>query len=50
MIFFSFNYSTFIMSSAEKASVRREFQIFAHRPIQNSEVGTDETMYKPIAQ
>jgi hypothetical protein len=35
--------------SAEIASVSSEFDIFAHRPIQSSVLGTIETAYKPIA-
>jgi hypothetical protein len=35
--------------SIEIASVRSEFDIFAHRPIQSSVLETIETSYKPIA-
>jgi hypothetical protein len=34
---------------SEIASVSSEFDIFAHRPIQSSVLGTIETAYKPIA-
>ena len=37
------------MSAAEIASVSGEFDIFAHRPIQTSVLGTIERAYKPIA-
>ena len=37
------------MSAAEIASVRNEFDIFAHKPVQMSVLGTMETAYKPNA-
>jgi len=37
------------MSVAEIAYVSREFDIFAHRPIQTSVLGTVEIAYIPIA-
>ena len=37
------------MSAAEIASVSSEFDIFAHKPVQTSVLGTTETAYKPIA-
>jgi len=38
------------MSAAvEVASISSEFDIFAHRPIQTSELGTTEFACKPIA-
>jgi len=37
------------MSGAEIASGSSEFDIFAHRPIQMSLLGTLESLYKPIA-
>jgi len=36
-------------AASEIASVSSEFDIFAHRPIQTSVLGTIETAYKPIA-
>jgi hypothetical protein len=36
------------MSGTEIASVSSEFEIFAHRPIQTSVLGTVEIVYKPI--
>ena len=38
------------MFTAEIASISSEFDIFAHKPIQTSVLGTIETAYKPIAQ
>ena len=35
-------------AAAEIASVSSEFDIFAHRPIQTSVLGTTEVAYKPI--
>jgi len=37
------------MSTAEIVSISSEFDIFAHKPIQTSVLGTIETAYKPIA-
>jgi len=37
-----------IISAAEIASVSSEFDIFAHKPVQTSVLGTIETAYKPI--
>jgi len=37
------------MSAAEVASNSYEFDIFAHKPVQTSVLGTIETAYKPIA-
>jgi hypothetical protein len=37
------------MPGTEFASVSSEFDIFAHRPIQTSVLGTVENVYKPIA-
>ena len=37
------------MSAAEIATVRSEFDIFAHKPVQTSVLGTIATAYKPIA-
>jgi hypothetical protein len=37
------------MSAAEIASVSSEFDIFGHRPIHTSVLGTTEIAYKPIA-
>jgi len=36
------------MSAAEIASISSEFDIFAHKPVQTSVLGTIETAYKPI--
>jgi len=36
-------------AAASIASVSSEFDIFAHRPMQTSVLGTKETAYKPIA-
>ena len=37
------------MPAAEVASISSEFDIFAHKPVQTSVLGTIETAYKPIA-
>ena len=37
------------MSAAEVASISSEFDIFAHKPVQTSVLGTIETAYKPVA-
>ena len=37
------------MSAAEVTSISSEFDIFAHKPVQTSVLGTIETAYKPIA-
>ena len=37
------------MFAAEIASMFSEFDIFAHKPVQTSVLGTIETAYKPIA-
>jgi len=37
------------MSEAKIASINSEFDIFAHKPVQTSVLGTIETSYKPIA-
>jgi len=37
------------MYAAEVASISSEFEIFAHKPVQTSVLGTIETVYKPIA-
>ena len=37
------------MSAAEVASISSEFDIFAHKPVQTSVLGTIETAYKHIA-
>ena len=37
------------MSAAEIASISSEFDIFVHKPVQTSVLGTIETAYKPIA-
>jgi len=37
------------MSAAEIASICSEFDIFVHKPVQTSVLGTFETAYKPIA-
>ena len=37
------------MSAAEVASISSEFDVFAHKPVQKSVLGTIETAYKPIA-
>ena len=37
------------MSAVEVASISSEFDIFAHKPLQTSVLGTIETAYKPIA-
>ena len=37
------------MSATEVASISSEFDIFAHKPVQTSVLGTIETVYKPIA-
>jgi len=37
------------MSAAEVTSISSEFDIFAHKPVQKSVLGTIETAYKPIA-
>jgi len=37
------------MSAVEIASVSSEFDIFTHRPIQTSVLGTIQTAYRPIA-
>jgi len=37
------------MSAAEMASVSSDFDIFAHKPVQTSCLGTIETAYKLIA-
>jgi len=37
------------MSAAEVASISSEFDIFSHKPVQMSVLGTIETAYKPIA-
>ena len=38
------------MSAAVIASISNEFDIFAHKPVQTSVLGTIETAYKSIAQ
>ena len=37
------------MSAAEVASISSEFDIFTHKPVQTSVLGTIENAYKPIA-
>jgi hypothetical protein len=43
----SLRHSHFIISGAEISSVNSELDIFAHRQIQTSVLGTVETVYKP---
>ena len=40
---------SYIMSTTEIASVISEFEIFAHKPVQTSVLGTIETAYNAIA-
>jgi len=37
------------MSAAEMSAISSEFDIFAHKPVKTSLLGTIETVYKPIA-